>query len=146
MIEEAAPARVLLVEDNEDDAELARRALGRCGVPVELTVAGDGVTALEMVAGAPPGELPALVLLDLKLPRVGGLGVLDRLRADPRTRTLPIVVLTTSLEERDLAEAYRLGVNSYLRKPVDFEEFTAMMREVAHYWLVMNQPPPADRE
>lgn len=139
-----APARILLVEDNTDDVELARRALRHNGHPVELLVAGDGVAALELLAAASADELPELVLLDLKLPRLGGLDLLSRLRAAPATSLIPVVVLTTSLEERDLEEAYRRGANSYLRKPVNYEEFVLMVRDVVHYWLSLNQrPPPA---
>jgi two-component system response regulator len=134
--------RVLLVEDNGDDVELARRALRRCGLPVDLRVAEDGAIALELLAATPGDELPDLLLLDLKLPRLGGLELLARLRAAPATSLIPVVVLTTSLEEHDLREAYRHGANSYLRKPVDFDEFTVMIREIVHYWLTLNQPPP----
>lgn len=135
------PPRILLVEDNPDDVELARRALQRCGRPVELAVAEDGVAALELLSGAPADGLPDLVLLDLKLPRLGGLDVLSRLRAAPDTSQIPVVVLTTSLEERDLREAYRRGANSYLRKPVNFDEFAAMVRDLVRYWLDLNQSP-----
>jgi two-component system response regulator len=137
----AAP-RVLLVEDNADDAELARRAFRRCTPPVELACASDGVRALELLLGPQQPLLPDLVLLDLKLPRVDGFDVLARLRAAPATALLPIVVLTTSLEKRDLLEAYRLGANSYLRKPVHYEEFAEMVAQIVRYWLVLNQPPP----
>lgn len=132
--------RILLVEDNADDVELARRALRRCGYPVDLRVASDGVVALELLA-ATDGP-PDLVLLDLNLPGLSGLDLLARLRAAPATSLVPVVVLTTSLEAHDLREAYRRGANSYLRKPVDFDEFVGMVRELCHYWLVLNRPPP----
>lgn len=138
----SAIPRILLVEDNADDVELARRALRHCEPPIDLHVAGDGVAALEQLAGVPHDDLPDLVLLDLKLPRLGGLDLLSRLRAAPATSLIPIVVLTTSIEERDLGEAYRRGANSYLRKPVNFEEFTEMVCDIVHYWLGLNQPPP----
>lgn len=140
---EGAPARILLVEDNADDAVLARRALARCGLPVSLEVAADGMAALDLLTGTPPHAIPDLVILDLKLPRLGGLDLLARLRAAPATNLLPIVVLTTSLEDRDVREAYRRGANSYLRKPVSFDEFTEMVRHLVHYWVVLNRPPPA---
>lgn len=136
------PPRVLLVEDNADDIELTRRALQRCGRQIDLRVAGDGQAALELLSAQPAECPPDLVLLDLKLPRLGGLDLLTRLRAAPATKAIPVVVLTTSLEEHDLAEAYRRGANSYLRKPVSFEEFTAMVRDLIRYWLDLNQTPP----
>lgn len=139
------PSRILLVEDNADDVELTRRALRHCGHPIDLQVAGDGVAALELLAAVPPGEMPDLVLLDLKLPRLGGLDLLSRMRAAPATSTLLVVVLTTSLEERDLREAYRRGANSYLRKPVDFDQFVELVCDIVHYWLSLNQPPPTGR-
>lgn len=137
------PARIFLVEDNADDSVLARRALQRCGRPIDLQVAEDGLTALELLLGVPPDELPDLVLLDLNLPRFGGLELLSRLRAEPATSLLPIVILSTSIEERDLREAFRRGANSYLRKPVNFEEFVEMVRSAVHYWLSLNQSPSA---
>ncbi len=134
--------RILLVEDSADDVELTRRALRRCGRPIDLHVAVDGVEALEKLAAAPRDDLPDLVLLDLKLPRLGGLEVLSRLRATAATSLLPVVVLSTSLEERDLREAYGRGANSYLRKPVNYDEFAIMVHHVVTYWLSMNEPPP----
>lgn len=146
---------VLLVEDDPNDEALTRRAFTRSRLANEIVVARDGVEALELLVGdedeavdspRPPGPLPQLVLLDLKLPRVDGLEVLRRIRAHPRTRMLPVVVLTSSDEERDLVESYRLGVNSYIRKPVDFQQFARVIEEVGLYWLVLNLPPPSAPE
>jgi two-component system, response regulator len=127
-------AAVLLVEDNVDDVELTRRAFARSRVANRLEVVGDG---------AESGPLPAVVLLDLKLPKVDGLKVLQELRADERTRLLPVVILTSSREERDLVEGYRLGANSYVRKPVDFQEFQTAVEQLGRYWLILNERPPA---
>jgi two-component system, response regulator len=138
---------ILLVEDNADDELLALRALRQAHIANEIAVAADGVEALDYLlgtgkhAGQPP-HLPAVVLLDLKLPRVDGLEVLQRLRANERTRLLPVVVLTSSSEERDIVESYRLGANSYVRKPVDFDQFVEAVRQLGLYWLVINEPPP----
>jgi CheY-like chemotaxis protein len=142
---------ILLVEDNPSDIGLTRRALGKSHVANELVVAEDGQAALDYIfgAGAHAGrhmaELPALVLLDLKLPKVDGLEVLRRIRADARTRRLPVVVLTTSKEEQDIAASYDLGVNSYIRKPVDFAQFVQAIQHLGLYWLVLNEPPPQVR-
>lgn len=141
--------QILLVEDNPSDVELTKRAFERSGIANDLLVASDGQQALDLLFGTgdagdavPP--LPAVVLLDLKMPRVDGLEVLRRIRADPRTRRLPVVVLTSSNEEQDIARSYDLGVNSYIRKPVDFLQFAEAIRLLARYWLVLNeQPPPA---
>lgn len=135
-------SRILLIEDNEDDRELARLAFKRCSQVVEMLCAPDGVQALEFLLCLPPSDLPDLVLLDLKLPRLDGLDLLLRLRATPSTALLPIVVLTTSLEKSDLLEAYRRGANSYLQKPVSFDEFTEMVHLIVRYWLFINQPAP----
>jgi two-component system response regulator len=131
---------ILLVEDNPDDELLTRRAFEKNRIGNRIVVAHDGVEALEILFGG--GELPQLVLLDLKLPRIDGLEVLRRVRADDRTRLLPVVVLTSSREERDLVESYRLGANSYVRKPVDFDEFVEAARQLGLYWLLLNEPPP----
>jgi len=142
------PKTILLVEDNPSDVALTRRALAKNRVANELIVAEDGQEALEYLfcqgryAGRDPGDVPALVLLDLNLPRVGGLEVLQRIRADARTSRLPVVVLTTSLEERDLARSYDLHANSYIRKPVDFGQFQEAVAHLELYWLVLNEPPP----
>lgn len=144
----ANQAPVLLVEDNPDDEALALRALKKNHIPNEVVVARDGVEALDYLfgtgrfAGRDLRKAPPMVLLDLKLPKIDGLEVLRRLRADPRTHTQPVVILTTSNEYRDLHTSYALHANSYIRKPVDFNEFTQMLGEVAHYWLSLNEPPP----
>jgi len=134
-------AIIALIEDNPDDEELTRRALKKHGLASEFIVLRDGVEALAFLLAADQ-PLPHLVLLDLNLPRVNGLEVLQRLRAEPRTALLPIVILTSSNEDRDLIEGYRLGANSYIRKPVDFEQFSEAVRQLGLYWLVLNQMPP----
>jgi CheY-like chemotaxis protein len=139
---------ILLVEDNPDDEALAIRALKRHHVGNEIVVAHDGVEALEYLFGTGSYEgrdvslKPSVVLLDLKLPRIDGLEVLRRLRGDDRTKLLPVVVLTTSSEEQDLLDSYSLGCNSYIRKPVDFIQFSEAIRQLGMYWLLMNQAPP----
>ena len=135
---------ILLVEDNQDDEVLALRALAQNKIANRVDVAHDGVEAVEYLFGAegrPPQPLPQVVLLDLKLPRIDGLEVLRRIRADERTRLLPVVILTSSSEERDLVEGYRLGANSYIIKPVDFSQFTEAVGNLGMYWLVLNQTP-----
>ena len=143
------PSRmILLVEDNPDDEALTRRALGKNNIQNEVVVARDGAEALDFLfctgayAGRDSGAVPEVVLLDLKLPKIDGLEVLRRLRADERTRLLPVVILTSSKEDQDLANGYRLGANSYIRKPVDFEQFVEAVRQLGLYWLVLNEPPP----
>lgn len=131
---------ILLVEDSEDDILLTRRALKKNNLSNPLIVARDGQEALDALLG--DRALPSIVLLDLKLPKVGGLEVLRRLRAEPRTRLLPIVILTSSREERDLTEGYASGANSYIRKPVDFDQFSEAVRQLGLYWLVLNESPP----
>ena len=139
---------ILLVEDNPSDVGLTQRALAKSHVANELIVAEDGQEALDYLfgAGAYAGrevtELPALVLLDLKLPRVDGLEVLRQIRADERTRRLPVVILTTSREEQDVAQSYDLGANSYIRKPVDFTQFAQAIEQMGLYWLVLNESAP----
>ena len=130
---------LLLVEDNPDDEALTLRAFRKHNLSNEVMVAHDGVEAIEMLLGGSP--LPQVVLLDLKLPRLDGLEVLKRLRGDERTKHLPVVVLTSSQEERDLVESYRLGANSYVRKPVDFAEFVDAVGHLGLYWLVLNRLP-----
>lgn len=135
---------ILLVEDNPDDEELTRIAFEESKLLNELVVARDGAQALDYLLD-PDGRghpLPALVLLDLKLPKVDGLEVLRRLRATPRTRLLPVVILTTSKEERDVLESYNLGCNSYIRKPVVFNDFIDAVRQLGMYWMMLNEPPP----
>ena len=131
---------ILLVEDNPDDEMLTQRALQKHNISNEVVVARDGAEALEYLAKA--DALPELVLLDLKLPKIDGLEVLKRLRAAERTRLLPVVILTSSREENDVVTGYRLGANSYVRKPVDFEHFLEAVRQLGLYWLVLNEPPP----
>jgi two-component system, response regulator len=132
---------IALVEDNADDEALTMRALKKHSIANDIVVLRDGVEALEYLL-APDRPLPQLVLLDLNLPRINGLEVLQRLREEPRTKLLPVVILTSSNEERDLIEGYRLGVNSYVRKPVDFVQFSDAVRQLGLYWLVLNQVPP----
>ncbi len=138
---------ILLVEDNDDDVMLTKRALQRNNIANQLIVMGDGVAALEYLQrAADPAHgkprLPTLILLDLKLPRMDGLELLQRMRADPRLRRQPVVILTSSSEEQDIARSYDSGANSYIRKPVDFEQFSAAIRQLGLYWLVLNESPP----
>jgi CheY-like chemotaxis protein len=148
MASQSAPT-ILLVEDNPDDEELTRVALAESKIANTLVVARDGVEALDYLFGTGPHagrdtrHMPQVVLLDLKLPRLSGTEVLRRMRADERTRYLPIVVLTSSDEEQDLFESYGLGANSYVRKPVDFAQFVDSVRQLGLYWLVLNKPAPA---
>ncbi len=140
---------ILLVEDNPDDVDLTIRAFRKANISNEVVVARDGVEALDYLfgTGAHAGkdnDLPQVVLLDLKLPRVDGMGVLQRIRSEPRTRFLPVVVLTSSREEQDLVRSYELGVSSYVRKPVDFKEFMDAARQLGLYWLVLNLAPPRE--
>ncbi|HET6765230.1 MAG TPA: response regulator [Longimicrobiaceae bacterium] len=138
---------VLLVEDNPTDEKLALRAFARCPDPPEMAVARDGVQALERLFGGGEGDeaaaLPALVLLDLKLPRIDGLEVIRRIRAEARTRLVPIVVLTASRQEEDVLRSYALGANAYVRKPVDYGEFVEAAHAISAFWLGLNEPPPA---
>jgi two-component system response regulator len=139
---------ILLVEDNPDDEELTRLALRQCSVPNQTIVVRDGAEALEFLSGVgnfahvDGYRLPNLILLDLKLPKVSGLEVLEKLRANPRTRLIPVIVLTSSSETNDIISSYRLGANSYVRKPVEYREFADMMNLLGQYWLVHNQIPP----
>ncbi len=139
---------ILLVEDNPDDEALTLRALKKNNIMNEVVVARDGVQALDYLfgtgahAGRDTSMQPQVVLLDLKLPKVDGLEVLRRLRADKRTSLLPVVILTTSKEERDLTDGYRLGANSYIQKPVEFGGFSEAVRQLGMYWLLLNQAPP----
>ena len=132
---------ILLVEDNPTDEKLTLLAFRRSSVESEVTVARDGAEALA-VLHADGARLPALVLLDLKLPRLDGLEVLQRLRADERTKLLPVVVLTSSREDEDIVRSYQLGANAYVRKPVDFTEFAEAAKTLGVFWLSMNEPPP----
>ena len=140
--------KILLVEDSPDDVALTKRAFKSHNITNEVVVASDGAQALELLFGppgqSPPRQLPSIVLLDLNLPKVNGLEVLQRIRADERTRFLPVVILTSSTEQRDLVESYKLGVNSYVRKPVDFVEFTEAAKQLGLYWLLLNESPSPD--
>ena len=140
--------RILLVEDNASDIDLTKRAFERAHITNELYVAQDGKEALDLLLGDGSAEpaLPALVLLDLKLPIMDGLEVLRRIRGDVRTRRLPVVVLTSSKEEQDVAASYDLGVNSYIRKPVDFGQFAEAVKQLGLYWLIINEAPPPMRK
>jgi len=147
----AAIKTILLVEDNTDDEELARIALEESRIANEVRIARDGAEALECLypeegdgsrVMSPP---PAVVLLDLKLPKVDGMEVLRRIRADERTRLLPVVVLTSSAEEEDILNSYGLGANSYMRKPVDFDQFHDMVKQFGMYWLLLNEVPYGER-
>jgi two-component system, response regulator len=139
---------ILLVEDSPEDAELTIRALRRYKIANEIQVAEDGAEALDFLfcrglfKDRPPSHYPKLVLLDLKLPKVSGMEVLRAIRADERTRAIPVVVLTSSKEERDLIDGYELGVNAYAQKPVDFEQFSETVRQIGMFWMLINQPPP----
>ncbi len=135
--------KILLVEDNPDDIELTLRALRRSRIVNEVVVARDGEEALSILFDeAKTDALPAVVLLDLKLPKVGGFEVLKQIRNTERTKFLPVVILTSSKEESDLTNGYTLGVNSYIRKPVDFAEFAEVAKNVGLYWLLLNEVPP----
>jgi two-component system response regulator len=142
---------VFLVEDNPDEVTLTLRTFKKNHILNDVVVAHDGSEALDYLfgtgaySGRDTDDLPVFVMLDLKLPKVSGLEVLKAIRGDERTRLLPVIVLTSSDEERDLVQSYRLGANSYIRKPVDFIRFSEAMRQVALYWLVLNQTPPKQR-
>ncbi len=139
---------ILLVEDHEDDVDLTLRALKRNNIRNEVVVARDGVEALDYLwgtgahAGRDIAQMPQVILLDLKLPKVDGLEVLRQVRSDERTKLLPVVILTSSREQQDMIESYSLGANSYVRKPVDFNQFVEAVRQLGLYWLVLNEPPP----
>lgn len=144
------PVEILLVEDSESDLQLTLRALQKGNVANRIEVARDGEEALDFMFArgahaSRPNENPRLVLLDLKLPKVDGLDVLRTLKSDPRTRSVPIVILTSSKEQRDIVESYDLGVNSYIVKPVDFEGFMKAVMELGLYWMLLNQAPGSDR-
>ena len=140
---------ILLVEDNPDDEALTVRALRKNNIVNEVVVMRDGAEALDYLFGSGAfaerdlSDMPAVILLDLRLPKIDGLEVLQRLRADDRTKLLPVVILTSSKEEKDLINGYLHGANSYIRKPVDFSEFVEVAGQLGLYWLVMNEPPPA---
>jgi two-component system, response regulator len=140
--------KLLLVEDNPDDIELTLRALKKNNIMNEVVIARDGEEALRILFGPEPGwgkdlpSLPSVMLLDLKLPKVDGLGVLQRVRSNPRTKHLPVVVLTSSKEDQDLVQSYSLGANSYVRKPVDFHRFVEAVQQLGLYWLILNETAP----
>lgn len=134
---------ILLVEDNSGDEELAIRSLRRHRIHNEITVVRDGAEALDWFAARESGQLPHLVLLDLKLPKVDGLEVLRRIKSDPRTALVPVVVLSSSKEEKDVLAAYRAGANGYVVKPVDFDEFVEAVGALGKYWVLHNEPAPA---
>jgi two-component system response regulator len=139
---------ILLVEDSADDEELTTRALRQAKIANEIVVARDGKEALDFLFGAGPysgrdvSRIPAVVLLDLKLPKVSGLDVLKRVRADPRTNLVPVVVLTSSSEDEDMLKSYKFGANSYVRKPVEFNAFATAVSQLGVYWLLLNQEVP----
>ncbi len=143
---------ILLVEDNPDDELLAVRALRKNNIGNEIVVARDGVEAMDYLFGTGQysgrnlNEMPQIILLDLKLPRIDGLEVLRRIRSDDRTKLLPVAILTSSKEEKDLVDSYSLGANSYIRKPVDFDQFCESVRQLGLYWLVLNEAPPAGKK
>lgn len=132
---------ILMVEDNPDDAELAIIALRNSHLANDIKHVRDGEEALQFLLGQPKSPLPHLVLLDLHMPKVGGLEVLKRLRSNPRTRRLPVVILTSSSEDEDIATSYDFGANSYIRKPIDFDQFSECVKQLGLYWLVMNETP-----
>lgn len=142
---------ILLVEDNPNDVELTLRAFEKSNLGNEIVVARDGEQAIHYLfatgphADRSPMAMPDVVLLDMKLPKLDGLGVLRRMRADKRTRRLPVVMLTSSKEENDVASSYDLGANSFVRKPVDFTEFVDAAKRLGIYWLIMNEPPPGQQ-
>jgi len=140
---------ILLVEDNQDDLDMALRALRKANLANRIQVARDGAEALEFIfgegahAGRKVENTPKVILLDLKLPKIDGMEVLRRVKNDPRTKLIPVVVLTSSKEQKDVVESYHLGVNSYIVKPVNFESFAAAVAELGMYWLLLNQSPKA---
>jgi two-component system, response regulator len=143
----ANDVEILLVEDNPNDVELTQHALKKNNIVNHIEIVRDGAEALDylfatgLYAGRDINHPPRVILLDLKLPKVDGLEVLKRIKSDPRTQPIPVVVLTSSREESDVVESYHLGVNSYIRKPVDFEKFTEAVRTIGMYWLLLNEPP-----
>ncbi|WP_020475453.1 response regulator [Zavarzinella formosa] len=145
-----AAVEILLVEDNPNDVKLALRAFQKHNLANRVQVVRDGAEALEFIfctdryASRRIEDGPRMILLDLKLPLVDGIEVLARIKGDPRTQMIPVVIMTSSKEENDVVESYKLGVNSYIVKPVDFEQFTDAVRQLGYYWLLLNQPPPPD--
>jgi two-component system response regulator len=147
---EGTAVEILLVEDTPEDLELTLRALHKANLSNRIEVARDGAEAIEFIFGkngngdSNVANVPKVILLDLKLPKVDGIEVLRRIKGDPRTKAIPVVVLTSSREQKDVVESYRLGVNSYIVKPVNFERFAAAVQELGMYWLLLNQPPKMD--
>jgi len=143
---------ILLVDDNSDDVALTIRAFKKNNIGNKIIVAKDGVEAMDYLfgmgvhAGRDMKDLPAIILLDLKLPKIDGLEVLKRIRQDERTKMIPVVILTSSGEEKDVLSGYSLGANSYVRKPVEFDQFVEAMRHLGLYWLLWNEPPPVKRQ
>jgi two-component system response regulator len=139
---------ILLVEDNPDDVELTLLAFKKYNIKNDLVVIQNGAEALDYLfaegayAGRDLSNMPAVILLDLKLPKIGGLEVLRRMRTDERTKFLPVAILTSSKEEQDLINGYKFGANSYVRKPIDFAQFTEAARQLGLYWMILNEPPP----
>lgn len=142
---------ILIVEDTPEDLELALRALRKANLTNRIQIARDGAEALEFIfaegqhSGRKVENGPKVILLDLKLPKIDGMEVLRRIKSDPRTKTIPVVVLTSSKEQKDVVESYQLGVNSYIVKPVNFERFAAAVQDLGMYWLLLNEPPRLDR-
>jgi two-component system, response regulator len=140
---------ILLAEDNPNDVFLTKRALKKSNIVNELVVTNDGVETCDYLfstgtfAGRTPDDMPVVVLLDLKMPRMGGLEVLKQVRANPKTQVLPVIVLTSSKEEADIISSYKLGCNAYVCKPVDFSQFAEAIKQLGLFWLVLNEPPPA---
>lgn len=151
-MEEKREKVILLIEDNPDDEELTLRALAKCGIDNKVVVCRDGADALNYIFGRAeykgrnPADFPAITLLDLKLPKVDGLTVLERIRGDSRTQLMPVAILTSSRLEEDLIRSYQLGVNSYVRKPVKSELFIEAIRQLGLYWLTINESPPSRDE
>ena len=147
---EPEPVEILLVEDNPNDVELTLHALRTSHLANDIKVVRDGAEALDFIfcrgafSARDINKGPRLILLDLKLPKVDGIEVLRQAKADPRTRMIPIVILTSSTQERDIVDSYQLGVNSYMQKPVDFQQFTEAVHQLGLYWLVYNKPPASD--
>lgn len=148
---EIYPVEILIVEDTPQDLELTLRALRKAKLTNLIHVARDGAEAIEFIFCEGPyakrqiGNVPKVILLDLKLPKIDGLEVLKRIKGDERTKNIPVVVLTSSKEQKDVVESYRLGVNSYIVKPVNFEQFVAAVQELGMYWLLFNQPPQIEK-